>query len=869
MIYRKDYRAPDFLLERTDLDVQIGTTTCVVARLKLRRSADADANAPLVLNGRHLTLVELQLEGKSVGKDDYQLGEESLTLPRVPERFELSVTTEVDPESNTALEGWYRSGPMLCTQCEPQGFSRITYSLDRPDVLSTYRVRMEADEAQYPVLLANGDCVESGTLGEGRHYAVWEDPHPKPSYLFAMVAGDLAKVEGEHITISGRRVAIHFFVDHGNENRVPHAMVSLQKAMCWDEATYGLEYDLDTYMVVAARDFNMGAMENKGLNLFNARFVLASPETATDDDYDGIESVIAHEYFHNWTGNRVTCRDWFQLSLKEGLTVFRDQCFSGDQGSPDVTRISQVRMLRAMQFPEDAGPTSHPVRPDSYSEVNNLYTATVYEKGAEILRMLYGLIGEQAFIKGVEDYLKTHDGSAATVEDLVAALERSGGRSLDDFRLWYSQSGTPQVTVEGHYDGVAKTYTLSFSQHTPPTQDQDKKQALPIPIALGLRNDDGIALERTDDAGKMLRDDLFLLEEERAELVFSDIQSAPVPAFLHGFSAPVKLEYAYVPEDLSLIVLNEPDGFVRWQAAQTLVHKALSESMSTAGSDGPFNRMLLRAFQALAANPPADNALTAELLSLPSHFELSSQIAPLDPLKLAVARAALRQNIAQALTGPLSVWSQWDPAELTPENKGRRRLSNLALWYLAGLGIERVRDMALSRSSSNNMTLAMGGLNALRDQASPQRDQAMDDFHSRFAGDGLVLDKWFALEAGAELPRPLTRIQALLAHSDYVPNPNRVRSVLGGFMRENPLGFHAADASGYALLADQIAALDGSNPQLAARLVDGLLIFGRLAAPFADNMKAVVAELSGRVRSRDVREKIDKALADRKPPVSR
>ena len=859
MIYRSDYRPSDFLLDRIELDVQIHALTTVDARLHLRRREGADVTGALALNGRAMELLGLELDGSALDEGDYTVEPERLLIAAVPDRFELRIRTRLDPEHNTALEGWYRSGPMLCTQCEAQGFSRITYSLDRPDVLSRYRVRLEADAARYPVLLANGDCVESGATDNGRHFALWEDPHPKPAYLFAMVAGDLACVEGRHRTPSGRDVALRFYVDRGNEDRVAHAMHSLQKSMCWDEAVYGLEYDLDTYMVVAARDFNMGAMENKGLNLFNARFVLASPQTATDEDYEGVESVIAHEYFHNWTGNRVTCRDWFQLSLKEGLTVFRDQCFSADQGSPHVTRIEQVRTLRAMQFAEDAGPTSHPVRPDAYSEVNNLYTATVYEKGAEILRALQTLIGVAAFNAGVRLYLQRHDGSAATVEDLLAALEETGGRSLDGFRRWYSQSGTPQIEIRDEYDAATGSYRLHLRQRTPPSAAQPQKTALPIPIRFKLRDADGVPTDARSTSPLLLRPDLILLETEQAQIEFTGVDSRPRPGFLHGFSAPVKLDYAYSGEGLAQLLLFEEDGFLRWEAAQRLMLEALFEQMR--GAPGEHRARLLDSLQKLSASPPEDKALLAELLRLPAENELAAQIDQMDPLRVAGARDALREAVAIALTGPLSVWATWAPTELSVENTGRRSLSSLALWYLAALDSTRIRKLALERAASPNMSLAMGALRALRDHESVEREAAMDEFHARFRNDPLVLDKWFALEASSARQGGVERIEALLNHPDFVPNPNRVRAVLGSFMRENLRAFHRIDGSGYRLFAEQIAQFDQTNAQLAARLVEGLLVFARLSAPYAQMMRAAVEHLAATDVSRDVREKLDKALA--------
>lgn len=862
MILRSDYRASDFLLDRIELSVSIEALTTVEAWLHLRRNPEADPVAPLVLDGREIELLSIELDGRPVAAADYRVETGRLVLPSVPDTFVLRTLTRNDPEKNTALEGWYRSGPMLCTQCEAQGFSRITYALDRPDVLSRFRVRLEADRARYPVLLANGNCVDSGRAGDLRHYAVWEDPHPKPCYLFAMVAGDLACVEGRHRTPSGRDVALRFYVDRGNENRVDHAMESLRKAMQWDESVYGLEYDLDVYMVVAARDFNMGAMENKGLNLFNARFVLASPQTATDVDYDGVESVIAHEYFHNWTGNRVTCRDWFQLSLKEGLTVYRDQCFSADLGSRDVTRIEHVRTLRALQFPEDAGPTAHPVRPDAYAEVNNLYTATVYEKGAEILRMLASVIGEDRFVAGIGHYLRLHDGTAATVEDLLASLEVVSGRKLDGFRRWYSQSGTPSVEITDDYDASKGRYRLRLRQHTTPTHDQSQKTPLPIPLRFSLRDADGQPIPLTAQPPLMPRPDLILLESAEAELSFDNIESRPTPAFLHGFSAPVKLSYAYTPDALSALVLYEEDGFLRWEAAQRLMLDALFERMD--GEAGEHSRMLLHTLQLLAASPPSDKALLAELLRLPAESELAAQIEPLDPQRVTRARDGLRHSIAQALTGPLSVWAAWMPTELSADNRARRSLSNLALWYLGDLNSARIRGLALERSASPNMSLAIGGLAALRDSDSPEREEAMDAFHLRFREEPLVLDKWFAMEAGSARPGGLERVTALLSHPDFRPNPNRTRAVLGTFMRENLRGFHAIDGSGYRLLATQLAKIDAGNPQLAAKLVEGLLGWRRMVAPLGEQMRGALERLAQAGLSRDMSEKVGKALETRR-----
>ena len=634
-IHRRDYNAPDYLVDSVRLDVDIRERTTVRAELALRRSASAASDAPLVLDGCELELLSLAVDGHPLAAADYHVDEDRLTIAGLPETCTVVIVTRVDPESNGALEGLYRSGPMLCTQCEAHGFSRITYYPDRPDVLSRFTVRIEADRGRYPVLLSNGEQMEVGDAGDGRHYVLWRDPHPKPCYLFALVAGDLACVEDRYRTKTGREVTLRFYVDAGNEERVPFACESLKRAMRWDEDVFGLEYDLDLYMVVAARDFNMGAMENKGLNLFNARYVLASPGTATDDDYHGVESVIAHEYFHNWTGNRVTCRDWFQLSLKEGLTVFRDQQFSADMHSADVQRIAEVRNLRTLQFPEDAGPMAHPVRPDSYVEINNFYTATVYEKGAEIVRMLQALLGREAFIAGVQGYLNEHDGSAATIEDFLAAQERVSGRSLEGFRRWYSQAGTPVVTIADDYDIERDRYTLILSQRTPPTPGQPDKLPLPIPIRFSLRDGQGRILPLEPRAPVLPRGDLILLETDHAELVFEGLGCMPVPAFLLGFSAPVQLQYGYSAAQLAFLILHESDGVARWEATQRLFLGALFELLSE--RPGADTEMLLKTLQALAANPPEDRALLAELLTMPSEDSLASQLQPLDGPRAAAA----------------------------------------------------------------------------------------------------------------------------------------------------------------------------------------------------------------------------------------
>ncbi|WP_299692915.1 aminopeptidase N [Hydrocarboniphaga sp.] len=857
-IFRKDYRPPAHVVERIDLAFDIGERTTVVAEMQMRCSDTGNAGSPLVLDGRGFELLEIAIDGVALSDAQYRRSDEQLVVAQVPAAFALRVVTRLDPDRNTSLEGLYRSGAMLCTQCEARGFSRITYFPDRPDVLSRFRVRIEADAQRYPVLLSNGNPVDAGTLDGGRHFAVWEDPFRKPCYLFALVAGDLGCVEDCYTTRSGREVTLCFYVDHGSEARVPYAMDSLKRAMKWDEDVYGLEYDLDIYMVVAAREFNMGAMENKGLNLFNARYVLASPQTATDADYEGVEAVIAHEYFHNWTGNRVTCRDWFQLSLKEGLTVFRDQNFSQDMNGEAVHRIQSVRQLRTFQFTEDAGPMAHSVRPESYVEVNNFYTATVYEKGAEIVRMIQTLLGREVFIRGVRRYLELHDGSAATIEDFLAAHEEVSGRNLDGFRRWYSQSGTPVVTVSDEYDPRAQTYRLHFRQSYPSVSAAAPKQSVPIPIRFTLRDSKGARIELKPQPPLMQGSELLLLEDQEAVLVIGDQKQPPTPSFLLGFSAPVRLQYAYNPEQLVNLLLNEDDGFARWEAAQRLLLNAFFELLS--GAPGEDTRALLNGFQLLAARPAEERALLAELLRMPSESYLASQLQPLDAARLSSARDALRLRIAQSLTGPLSVWAASAPEEPGPNNAARRALANVSLWYLASTGVNRILDLCQARANSANMTVSYGALAAINDVASPQREAAMDAFLGRWRSEPLVLDKWFALQAGSAIDNGVERVKSLLGHPDFTLNPNRLRAVLGTFWRENLRAYHRADGAGYRLLGEQIAHLDKSNPQIAARLADGLLGWRDCVAPQGELLRGVLEDVAAKPLSADVREKIQKAL---------
>lgn len=852
-VLRADYEVPPLLVDQVRLRVRIEEHTRVESVLRVRRNPAARRDAPLWLDGRELTLESIQMDGRTLQIGDYQLNPNGLTLKEAPEHFELRVLTEIDPEHNDSLEGLYRSGSMICTQCEAHGFSRLTFYPDRPDVLARFDVRIEADKARFPILLSNGNRVAAGELGQGFHYVEWSDPFPKPCYLFAMVAGSLALIEDHYQTASGRQVALHFYVDPGNEAQAGHAIASLKQAMRWDEEAYGLEYDLDLYQVVAARDFNMGAMENKGLNLFNARFVLASPETATDEDYEQIRAVIGHEYFHNWTGNRVTCRDWFQLSLKEGLTVLREQQFCEAMESPGVQRIRQVQYLRSHQFPEDAGPLAHPVRPEAYAEVNNFYTLTVYEKGAELLRMIRTLVGPETFTRGVQGYLQAFDGQAATIDDFLDVQERTSDISLDGFRRWYSQAGTPVLEVEEQYaDGCL---SLKVRQQHLPSPGQPEKQCVPIPVRLRLRDASG-AILRGEGEGE-----LRVLDAAVDEWRFEGLSSRPIVSLLLGFSAPVRLHFPRQVEHLAALVLVETDPFCRWDAAQQLMIAAFLEHVGDSAQGGEATDALINTLQRLAAQPPADLALLAEIIRLPSAGLLMEQMAPSDPLQTQNAYTSLRRKLATALTGPLSVWGGWEPAGLDSDAVARRTLACVAMEYLGSLPELPSQRLLMQRATrSQNMSLVMGALQGLNDQPGVAREAAMEALKQRGEEHALVLDKWFSLQASSA-DCDAAGIRRLMKLPSYQSrNPNRVRAVLGSFARRNLAGFHAQDGSGYELLAEQILHIDQSNPQLAARLADPLSRWRRFAEPYAGLQRRQLKRLQDAAHSTDLREIVARAL---------
>ncbi|MGQ9831149.1 MAG: aminopeptidase N [Thermochromatium sp.] len=869
-IFLKDYRPPTFLIDRVELRFELDPEcTRVESRLSLRRNpaATGDDGDDLRLQGEQLELSHLAIDGHPLRPDAYQVDPEGLTLYRVPDRFCLETRVEIHPSLNTALEGLYQSGDLLCTQCEAEGFRRITYFLDRPDVMARYTTTLIADRTRYPVLLSNGNPIARAELPDGRHSVTWEDPFPKPSYLFALVAGDLSVVEDVFVTASGREVRLQIFVEPHNLDRCGHALSSLKKAMRWDEERFGREYDLDLYMIVAVSHFNMGAMENKGLNIFNDKFVLARPDTATDADFAGIESVIAHEYFHNWTGNRITCRDWFQLSLKEGFTVYRDQEFSSDVGSRAVKRIRDVRTLRTHQFPEDAGPLAHPVRPESYIEINNFYTNTVYDKGAELVRMQAALLGPEAFRRATDLYFARHDGQAVTTEDFVRCMEDASGRDLTQFRRWYEQAGTPELHIRGEYDAKAGTYLLHVRQQTPPTPGQPVKLPLHIPLAIGLLGADGRDLPvwlADEPAPPTPGTRLLELTEPEHRFTFIGLSERPVPSILRGFSAPVRVHDDLSDADRMFLMAHDSDGFNRWDAAQTL-HERLLLAL-TADASHPIPEDYIAAFQRALCDTTADRALLAEVLTLPSETYLSDRMTVVDVDGLHRAHRQLTRHIGKRLGADLlAVYhanAESGPYVFSPEAVGRRALKNLALTYLVQAGdLKGLKLCHAQFEAAHNMTDVMAALQLLVEQDGAE--DALAAFYRRWSGEPLVLDKWFSLQAKAVRPDALERVKALLRHPDYsARNPNRVRALVCTFSNVNQVCFHAADGSGYRFLVDQVLELDPINPLLAARLLKPLARWRRFDPQRQSLMRAELERVLGRSElSSDVFEVVSKALA--------
>jgi aminopeptidase N len=830
-IYLKDYLPPDYLVDRVDLRFELADeATLVTSRLSLRRNPDSERhNPPLELDGEGLALIELALDDRVLGPDEFRYEDNRLTLDNLPSTFSLTSRVKIQPRDNTTLEGLYQSNNMYCTQCEAEGFRRITFFPDRPDVMAEFYTEIIADQGRYPVLLSNGNLTVSESLDDGRHRVVWHDPFSKPCYLFALVAGDLRYQQESYTTASGREVDLRIYVEPENIDKCDHAMRSLKHAMAWDEAQYGREYDLDIFMIVAVNDFNMGAMENKGLNIFNSKFVLARPDTATDRDFQGIEGVIAHEYFHNWTGNRITCRDWFQLSLKEGLTVFRDQEFSADMGSRGVKRIEDVRMLRSHQFAEDAGPMAHPVRPDSYMEINNFYTVTVYEKGAEVVRMQARLLGPETYRKATDLYFERHDGQAVTTEDFVRCMEETSGRDLSQFRNWYRQAGTPVVKVRGEYDAAADVYRLDFTQSCPDTPGQSDKPSFHIPVEIALLDHEGRELPLQLAAESQPVGGVRVLELTEAEqrFEFVGLGEAPVPSLLRGFSAPVKLHYDYSDQELMFLMARDTDEFNRWDAAHSLAQRTLLGLVAKQQAGEPLSveAGFIDAFALALNDREADKALLSEVLSLPSESTLGDQMAVVEVEAIHAAREWLKRELATRLHDDLlQIYqenNQADSFDITHASMARRSLKNLALGYLMQLEDPEIHDLAMSQyRQADNMTDVMAALGSLVNVDCPQREQALSDFELRWRDDPLVMDKWFAVQAVSRLPGSLERVKRLMSHPAFsMRNPNKVRSLVGVFCSANLTGFHAADGSGYRFLTDQVLTLDALNPQIAARML--------------------------------------------------
>jgi aminopeptidase N len=871
----QDYRPPDWLVETVELDVTLDpTATRVRARLALKPNPKAAAPAPLVLDGDGLELKSLRLDGEPLAPELYSADPDRLTIAQPPQRpFRLEIETVLDPSSNTQLMGLYRSRGTYCTQCEAEGFRRITYFPDRPDVMAVYTTRIEAEEADAPVLLANGNLVASGKVaGTSRHFATWHDPFPKPCYLFALVGGRLGCVEDRFRTMSGRQVALRIFVEPGKEDRCGYAMDSLKRAMRWDEEVFGREYDLDTFMIVAVSDFNMGAMENKGLNVFNDKYVLASPATATDGDFAAIEAVIAHEYFHNWTGNRITCRDWFQLCLKEGLTVFRDQEFSADQRSRPVERITDVRGLRAHQFVEDAGPLAHPVRPSLYHEINNFYTTTVYEKGAEVVRMLKVLLGADDFRKGMDLYFARHDGEAATVEQFVQCFADAAATSLDQFMLWYSQAGTPEVVATGSYHAPSRTYRLDLAQTVPATPGQPSKDPMVIPLALGLVGRGGRDLPLKLADGRRTERGIIALTKPAETLTFTEIDEAPVPSLNRGFSAPIKLVANISGDDLRFLAAQDPDPFNRWQAVQMLAMRLLVDNVAAlrAGATPRNDPGLLDAFGAILADPALEPAFVAQTLTPPGETDIAREISrDVDPDAIFAARSGLRaaigERFAQELSDRYQALGDDGPYRPDAAGAGRRALRNTCLDLL--VAAKRPGGMALAArqyQAADNMTDRIAALTTISLRDVPERPAALADFYARYADDPLIIDKWFTLQAAIPEPATLDRVKALTAHPAFsFANPNRVRALIGWFTMANQTQFNRADGGGYGFLVETVLALDPKNPQVAARLLSALKSW-RVLEPsrraFAQAALRRVASMP--TLSRDVSDIAGRALGD-------
>lgn len=853
-IYLKDYQAPAFTIDSVNLSFDLFNDYAdVYSKLKLRRQHPG----ALHLSGEDVELISIFLNGLKLSNEDYELQANDLLIKKCPEECTLEIVTRIRPQENTQLSGLYRSNHLFCTQCEAEGFRRITYFLDRPDVLASYTTKITADKTQYPVLLSNGNLIDSGTNPDGRHWVIWQDPFKKPSYLFALVAGNLLSIEDEFVTKSGRKVDLRIYVEPGNEDKCAHAMTSLKNSMAWDEKVYGREYDLDIFMIVAVNDFNMGAMENKGLNIFNSKYILARPDSATDVDFADIEGVVGHEYFHNWTGNRVTCRDWFQLSLKEGLTVFRDQEFSRDMNSRDVNRIGDVKALRTSQFPEDAGAMAHPVRPESYQQINNFYTATIYNKGAEVIRMQHTLLGEQGFRRGMDLYFDRHDGQAVTIDDFVAAMEDANQVDFSQLKLWYSQAGTPEVQVSSEYaDG---SLLLTMQQSCPPTPENSNKKPFHIPIRIALFDSKGNKIP--------LDTDLLELQQEEQNFIFSGLSEKPIVSLLGDFSAPIKLQDQLTQDELLFLVKHENNGYAKWDAAQRLVLRCLDECLQKPASQWSVPQALISALKHVIMDETVDRDLRAELLTPPGFEEVAATLKLVDPVALEAVRDFYRAQLGLHMQQELrqvyqQLWQEEDHSMNGPAY-GRRKLRNLCLWLLMKSNEAEALPLCQEQfAKAKTMTdqIASFGLLVNCSNASV-RDKAIDAFYQQWSHDELVLDKWFAIQASSESTQTLQHVQTLLQHPKFsMKNPNKVRALLGAFFMGNPRNFHALDGSGYEFLKQMLVSLDAINPQIAARLATPFTRWQKFDSSRQKLMRHQLQELAQQELSRDLRELVDKSL---------
>lgn len=889
-IYLKDYRPPDYRVETVNIQFVLDEKKTVVHCIMsvVRNQDGSQPVRPLVLDGKEIALKTVRIDGRRLDPKEYTVTDESLSIPSVPDRFVLEIENELDPSRNTSLTGLYISNKNFFTQCEAEGFRKITYFPDRPDVMSRFFTTIIGDKKKYPVLLSNGNLVGAGDLGNGMHFAKWHDPFPKPAYLFALVAGDLALIQDSFTTMSGRPVSLRIYVQHHNKDKCDHAMDSLKKAMKWDESIYGREYDLDVFMIVAVDDFNMGAMENKGLNIFNSKYVLAKPSTATDFDFQAIMGVVAHEYFHNWSGDRITCRDWFQLSLKEGFTVFRDQQFMEDMTSHGVKRISDVNILRTHQFKEDAGPMAHPVRPESYVEINNFYTMTVYNKGAEVIRMLRTIFGREGFRKGTDFYFSRYDGQAVTTDDFVKALEDANNTDLSQFKLWYSQAGTPELEVSRRYDPDAKTYTLDIKQTCPPTPGQPEKMPFHIPVAVGLLDASGRDLvlkpdadtegwgdgdgDRDRETGRQGdgRTTILQITKKEETFVFHDIAREPVPSFLRNFSAPVKVKLDLTTEELLFLMANDSDEFNRWDAGQQLAVKFIMQIVHDVQEKNPLslNVSFIQAFKKILETDMPDNAFKAFALTLPSELYLADFMQIVDPAAIHEARRFALKTLALELKGLF--WEHYranlDQGAYSLDQKAiaGRSLKNLCLSYLVEVNDAEIRRLCLDQFLyGGNMTNVMAAIANIANTDFPEREDVLAFFYHRWKNDPLVVDKWLTIQATSRLPNTLERVRALTYHPAFnIKNPNKVRALIGAFAQGNPLHFHNESGLGYRFLADHVLKIDPLNSQIAARLVAAFTSWKRYDKKRQELIKKQLRRiLDAKKISKDVYEIVSKSLA--------